>query len=408
MILDRYELLELIAADEERKSFKARDISSSRDVIVHVLSSQPSSIKAKPDLVELAKLLFRDGSVAELLFAGESDGTFYVVSESRAECRDVRTWLEQQSTAKCNPNPSDDALNKAGIWKVPAMTAPSSSGPGEFTRMLQSAPGDAELGPKVQGEVKRPPVDEAGEFTRMFSTAPDSPGIARELPSTPLVPKAPQPNASEAGDFTRMFSAAGPAQSTAPADPSPGQMTHLFQTPSTPASPAVEYLKDNPESVPGAKAGPSGFTSLFGPGALKEREISPYEVTPPAARWEPANAFPVGNPPVSAPKHSDIASDLQAGNEAATGIFRSRATAERPVVVQQPAGPSEFTQVVAVRTPPPELAPVATVPSPTPSTPPPSAPHAATVPPSYLPLILILNGLFVLAILVILYFALKK
>src|SRR2546427_1800654 len=134
MILDKYELLELIADDEERKSFNARDISSSRKVIVHALRSPSKLSPAKPDLAELAKSLFRSGGVPELLFAGEREGTFYIVSEPRFECLDVRKWLEQVSMVESKLVSSDDALGKAGIWKVPPVTAPSSSEPGEFTR----------------------------------------------------------------------------------------------------------------------------------------------------------------------------------------------------------------------------------------------------------------------------------
>src|SRR2546427_2281797 len=123
MILDKYELLELIADDEERKSFNARDISSSRKVIVHALRSPSKLSPAKPDLAELAKSLFRSGGVPELLFAGEREGTFYIVSEPRFECLDVRKWLERQFTSKPMPGSSDDVHGKAGLRKLPRTTA---------------------------------------------------------------------------------------------------------------------------------------------------------------------------------------------------------------------------------------------------------------------------------------------
>ena len=412
MILDKYELMELIADDEERKSFKARDISSSRNVIVHVLRSLSTSSPAKPDLAELAKSLFRSGGVSELLFAGEREGTFYIVCESRIECQDVRKWLERQFASKSRSSSSDDMLGKAGIWKVPRTTAPSTSEPGEFTRMFQNPTAGAEHDANIQAEDKLPPVDGPGEFTRIFSTPAGSSDVRPELTSSPME-RTPQPHAPDPGEFTRMFQERGPSPPSAPTSPSPGEFTRLFQTPSPPAAPVVDYLKDIPGSAPGSKTEPGEFTRLFTTGAVpdaaKNKGVLSDGVIPSASRLEFPNAFPpIDNPPVTAPQNPVIASAPPAGKEAATGIFRNLSAAESPVVVQQPAAPSDFTRVISVPPRPPEPAPSVPAPPQIPNPAPPSSPQASTPAASYLPLILILNGLFVLAVLLIVYFALKK
>jgi hypothetical protein len=80
---------------------------------------------------------------------------------------------------------------------------------------------------------------------------------------------------------------------------------------------------------------------------------------------------------------------------AATGAFSRRSLSAPPPA---PAGSSEFTQMFAARPP----ATPAETPAPAPA---PPAPKAEK---SYLPLILILGGLFLLVVIVVLIFALKS
>lgn len=347
-VLDRYELLELIGQDEERKSFKARDISDSRDVIVHVLRSQ--------ELAGIARLLFSRGQVAGGLFAGEREGAYYVVTEFLTECHDVRKWLQQQSGVNSTSKSSVDPLSRAGPWKVPQTEMPALSTPGEFTRLFQTGSPNPESQPMVQPL----PETKAGEFTRMFSSVPAS--------SEPVVPE-PTPVAEEPpGDFTRVFQAHPEVFESSPLAPrSEGQFTQLFRTPSP------------SEVTEGAKTGPGELTRLFAsptePARLKDGTVNT-------------------GPP-------------QASGEAATGIFASPSAAEPVAVVPQSAGPSDFTRVIAIPAspaePPRTEPPASQIPSEaTPSAP---APAATT---SYLVPVLVLNGLFILAVLLVLYFALKK
>src|SRR5262249_4467232 len=163
MIMDRYELVELLDQDEERKTFKAHDIANSREVILHALTAQSSPSQNRRSLAELATPLFQGGRVPELLFAGELEGTFYIACEMRPECRGIREWLEQESSKEVPRKRADD-LGKAGAWKVPSMNPPSSE-PGSFTRIFNT--------PTTQSQPEPQPTS-AGDFTRMFQT-PDPP-----------------------------------------------------------------------------------------------------------------------------------------------------------------------------------------------------------------------------------------
>jgi hypothetical protein len=95
-----------------------------------------------------------------------------------------------------------------------------------------------------------------------------------------------------------------------------------------------------------------------------------------------------------------------------TGIFAQPVEVQPALPSSDPNHPSEFTRVIAVPTtlpptiePPSSAAPVQS--STAPPAPAPPAPVTSTKS-SYLPLILILNGLFVIAVLLILFFVLKK
>jgi hypothetical protein len=44
--------------------------------------------------------LFAQRRPTELLFAGEQDGKYYVVTESHPQCFDIRQWLAQVERSK--------------------------------------------------------------------------------------------------------------------------------------------------------------------------------------------------------------------------------------------------------------------------------------------------------------------
>src|SRR5437016_3108412 len=107
VILDKYEVLEMIGGDQERISFKGRDTSNSTDVVLHILKSASSNPGVKPELATIADMLVRSGRFPGLIFTGEREGKFYIVTESRPECHDIRRWLEQNSAIAPTPQSPD-------------------------------------------------------------------------------------------------------------------------------------------------------------------------------------------------------------------------------------------------------------------------------------------------------------
>jgi hypothetical protein len=405
MIVHRYELLDLIAEDDERRTYSARDIWNSLNVMVHGFKTQSPSEK-KQDLKALSKSLFKGGGIPELLFAGESEGSYYVVTAFREECQDIRKWLEQHASLSAGSPSSEDSLGRAGAWKVPP--APSPSEPGEFTRLFETSTHDAEpalpSGNEARGparETRPAPPAPPGDFTRMFSAAGTS-AEAEEQRGIPETSDQSQQAKGEPGDFTRLFQAAGPINPAPAPDMGARESTGLFQPTSQEKDYSVELTRPAREELETTKTEAGEFTPMF------EQRTPPVQkdgISPPAA--DPAGAWP----PVP-----DTVVPERAANDAATSIFADHAPARLPEIEKPPAGPSDFTRVIsapvisapvisAPRTPSAET-PVPPAQIPTPSPPPPPAPVPATT--SYLPVILILNGLFLAALLLVVYFALKN
>jgi hypothetical protein len=114
---------------------------------------------------------------------------------------------------------------------------PSSSEPGEFTKMLQSPgmpPPSRQPGPPQPTFPQSKPggVNEPGEFTRML----EAPFAPQGLAAQPLAAPPPRPQAS--GEATRAFQVQqAQAQGGAPAEQGPSEFTKMFKAPA-PAPPA--------------------------------------------------------------------------------------------------------------------------------------------------------------------------
>jgi hypothetical protein len=238
------------------------------------------------------------------------------------------------------------------------------------------------LGGLLDRKRSRPPAKEPGDFTGMFQTEKSSePGEFTRMfqsggPSKPSPMPATPPESREPGEFTRMFQSGGPSKSSA--------------KPPTPS----EQLKPPPPAVAPATPAEGEFTRLFHPPAPKQATWTPPAAAKPAEpdwapklRWEDG-----GGPP-----------------EAATGVF-SPPVERKKAPQSDDTGPSDFTRVISSSRPPrqaaaPPAAPESPVPAPQSTAV--DAPPPRQTAPSYLPLILILGGLFLLALIVVLYFALR-
>src|SRR5215469_17909213 len=219
-MLSKYELLGLISRDDECKTYKARDTSNSSDVIIHVLSG---ASQIKSELSGIVENLLKTGGAPWLLFAGQFEGDFYVVTEFRPEYEDLRKCLQARTEPPLAAAAPDDRLNRAQKWKTPPLKTTTAAEPGEFTRMFKTNPQiDVPAEPGIS-------KGNEGEFTKLFKTLPSSTQI-----DPPVLPPSPAPvntgplqEEKAIGEFTRMFKASGSAPS-----PAPGSEQPVFPLPS--------------------------------------------------------------------------------------------------------------------------------------------------------------------------------
>ncbi len=318
---------------------------------------------------------------------------------------------------------------------------PQPEGPGEFTRLfrgpqIQEKPPAA---PSVEARPSQPmappaqPTEQAGsgEFTQLFRA---SPGAARPAGS-PLAPSSPKPPIP---------------LSSSPAQQSPGELTQLMQGYQVGKSAEKPALFEEPGPVvppPPTKvreAGPGAFTQIF----QRPSDLAtppPAAPAPPVAKTPPTAPQPpeqdeymrmfelpgggAGAAPQSAPQAPPAAATPPSAGRAMPaipGVYVSPPVAPsmpyvQPPVVSPPVvpQPQPFQMASPQFQPPAVQSPYVTVPQPVmpqmpqmqPITVPvPAAPQAG--PPKagkgkFLVPLLILGGLFVVAVVVVLIFALK-
>jgi len=352
-----YELLSLLEGDSERKTYIGRENSTGREVFVHVLAGG-----SEQTLISMAeRYLTSNPEARSQLQIGTLQNQSCLITASDPEFRNIRRVLEQRSTS--------DQFDKVRMWKVPTVDeSPAKPAPapevGEFTRMFSS---NASPEPK-----SAPPV---GEFTRMF-TASKPPEASSPEPTVPIdkVPTV-QDKPASTGAFTQMFSAPSSREFTVPVDK--GQSMPQKQEP---AGGFTQIFSAAP-----SKSEPGDFTRMFRPGAAPAPTPSTNE------SWTDPSQ-PVLNMNLS-------------GSDGATGAFKVRSTPVPAAPIPE-QGPSEFTRMMSV----PASLPKEEV-SNAPSSPPPPQPapaEPATQKKSYLPLIIILNVLFILAVALVLIFLLKR
>ena len=167
---------------------------------------------------------------------------------------------------------------------VPAKIAPDKTG--EFTRMFQAQPVTPQA-PAPAAAAAKPQVRktaEPGEFTRMFQSSSPAPVAPAQKPT------------GSPGEFTRMFQRGGesakpaPLPSPTPLVSAPSEFTNFFQAP--PPSGALPEMAQNSSPVPlhpiHAGDGKAGeFTRMFG-----QAEISGGMTAPPTM---PAASTPAGS-----------------------------------------------------------------------------------------------------------------
>jgi len=336
-------------------------------------------------------------------------------------------------TASLSVGPPDEPL-----VQDPAEEAP----PGEFTQMFQAS--GAKTGPHAAPPSSRegtrasappPPLPAQppaaypdspsdspgpGEFTQMFNRG-SHPREAAPDRGIPPRPSAPLPGASKKGpgELTQLMQGYKPPAATPaapaldlpqpaspppPAEPSkkaPGEFTMLFQHPPTPAAPtpagAAPPAGAPPAPPPPPAHQPGEYTSLF----EVSRPPTPPQGAPQAA--PPAGyAYPAvpGAPPPSPPM-PPMPAPQAPPPPAAPPVAYPQAAMPKPPQYQPPPPPAYAAP------PPPAMPPMQPMPMP-----PPPAPQAAPAGPKksgkFLVLLLCLGGLFLIALLLILFFAFKR
>jgi hypothetical protein len=298
--------------------------------------------------------------------------------------------------------------------KSPAVK--DSAGPGEFTSFFQGpfrveGPAATPSGSPQQIE---PPRKNVGEFTAMFNP----PRSEEPLPAAGLAGNEP-PGTGFTGWFSNP-NLASRTSGTAGAPPSSGLPQSVFdEPPAFPAPPKEPFVP--PQPVP--YLAPTPVVSV------------PKPVFPPP----PPPAFPTPQPPSPALEVPPVMPRADSVSEGATNAFNRLASEPAASQPAPPSGPSQYTQVISLRRSagPAEAPRQAAANSPAQGFPSPSMPAVPTVAPppmpaapampkmavppapkpgkgampeapvSYWPLILTLTVLFFIAVLLVLYFALK-
>ena len=356
------------------------------------------------------------------------------------------TMFGSKTAAGSPPSESLTEVTRVFDRSATPVPAPKELTPSGFTELF----GSQRQAPSVP-EPQKPPAlvspfesrtagSKTPGFTELFK--PQSQAVAPSIPAQlPVSPLSAQPGT---GRFTELFKTESAAAAVKPAvaptpfsTSGPSGFTELFRTPSAAPQPAAvpPITPSAPESAPG------GFTQLF-KGSVASAPPAP--VTPKAAGE--FTQMISGSALTTKPATTSPA----APGAGATRLFNGESIA--PSMAPLPAGPSEYTRVVSVRqlqelqqsppaantAAPPVSAPQLTmppIPQAVPSWQPPQvqqAPPVAWQPPqpvipttfpappaapapkaeskilTYLPLIIGLNVLFLIAVLLILLFALKR
>jgi hypothetical protein len=296
------------------------------------------------------------------------------------------------------------------------LTANSSPDPGSFTALFRSSFKSETKAPSESVGAPRDSADaNAGDFTDFFRGPFDGERPPAETPI--ILPKAlDTPPGNAPGEFTRVFGSgkegpfavAPPSQSPAgDTAREPGAFTQLFPEASQPAVPSpTAPLKTREAMSPSSDTSPLSKEPAWPPPASLPPKL------PIASSIEPIPPRPT----VSSTMREAEPSQPKGATHVFSGVDIRLGSSPPPLQ----GGPSEYTRIIsggmtrnpAGEPPVPKMPSTPVPPIPKVAVPPPPkfSPPAAPVPkpkPSYLPLIIILNVLLFVAILLIVYFAVK-
>jgi hypothetical protein len=387
IVSGKYELLDVLHESGIR-TYRARQVALGHLVMVHFIAGT----ETEDDFALLEQLAELPDSERRLFFdAGEHESVPYLVSWPLPGFLSLPDWLERTlgerrvepkavtpapETARTDPS-EFSRLFFSGLKEPvaePKAARPEAAGPksgtGEFTRLFQKQPA---------GETPPPshPEKQPGEFTALF----EAPSLGRPTASHPAAhdgyaaprPSEGPPPASGPGEFTQFFQGDFASAQPQPATGAPIQPAWSEPRPAKPSPPFIPDVRP-PAQPP------------------HDDRLDPFQFRP----------TPIGSPRASAPPQGA----LPLG---ATEVFREGPS--KPLSSPQgSAGPGEYTMVLG---PGPVARTGFPAPSPPPARPTPTPPAAAsTAPverkPNYLPMWIGLAALFVLALALVLFFALAR
>ena len=429
----KYEKSNLLG-DGEVKVWRGRDKATRTPVLLHQLPADPKLLRLAVEYL-LAK---PPGS--PLLEMGEIGEATYLVTISELDLLDVTAWLENALlTAKTAP-------------AAPAPTAPA---PAPAPQRVDTT-GPISIPRVDSGPVAKPaPVQQPGEFTRAFqlpSSSPPSPTGPVPVPRVDTGPVSKPPAVQQPGEFTRAFQLPNPAAPPPPAQypvagsapnnasAKPGEFTQLFHVPGpgehrpSPPAPELGLPPSLPETNSPSTRSAGEFTRLFRPPAAAPnspwaqpndtllRDLPPRQTfPPPELPAEPAPPkFSLPSGPVPLPDRG--APPVPKGPGEYTRIIQTQPLQTAPAQASAPAAPSpSLAQAVHIPTPvvtPPSLPSIPSVQAPQvphvqASIPVPSAPQVSMSAPTVKrtgisPVIFLFGGLVLVALVLILIFALRR
>src|ERR1022692_4813520 len=386
----RYELIDPLPGPGT-KSFRARQVSTAREVTVHLLVGG----RTPENEQLLARLRAMPAqSFSKLIEVGDNDGTPYVVTMA-PPYQHLSDWLsDQEKVAQNVPR-----VTHAGAWRAPASPPESKAPPAVAPATPPAARGTispAPPAPAPPSAAATPAAPSSGQGTGksalLLPTGAPSRAEERRVPAS-------QPGApatSQSGQFPRNSQGGAPPVPE-PAKPPAGALTSSNAPAAPPANPASQ-----PSAPP--ESGPGEFTRVFQRGGSSTQPAKPTQEPAKLPAEAQASSGAPAAPPAKLP--SQPSASPESGPGEFTRVFqRGGSSTQEPVKpptaalssskapaappanpASQPGPPAasepgEFTRVfqAAGRTDP-EPKPPVTVPPASVSSPPakPAAPSSAT------------------------------
>lgn len=236
--------------------------------------------------------------------------------------------------------PGESGLHAAPAWEpartkpvVPSTERPFAAPP------IPSGPIAPDSSAVVSRNAAKP-----GEFTSFFQ-GPFRGDGASDMP--PLSSQPMEPPKKTVGDFTALFGQASPPSAAAPAPPGTAEpsFTSIFKDMGTPqptfnAAPQMQEAVVPPPAPPVASVPPLNVTPLPDPVFVAPKPIPAMTPTP-----SPTPAIPQF--PGAAVERPSPARMPSVAGESATGAFMHPKAEPAPVRVEEPSGPSPYTQIIS-------------------------------------------------------------